>query len=507
MQKSKKIILGLGIFFSMLIALVIGIGNIDTTTKVKQANIVSLMEVKPQGGGVSVEKGDGEIHFEYNPQISAGAVTKAYEYIFTNPMSSSTALGVKPVSVPSGVTVAYKASTTQLSTSSLTSGSSTFPTTTLASGAKVYAYVIVTASSASTALSFTSSVTWYYGKPGTMVYNINGSVTSQDIVKNQYVYQPADPTIDDGLGFIGWYKDSSYTTKATFPFRSEGTTLYGKIGQILDSSWFHWDSSKRCYYVKRGGDYSSWATKDIIIPETYNDGTHGVANVTYIYGTGQSTDAAFYWSGVTSVVLPKTLTDIQALAFYNTPLKSINLDHVTTIGSGAFRSTNLTNVVIGSVTSMGTAAFGDCASLNTVIIEEGATEIGNHAFIDSALKSISISSTVTEIQQYAFSGCTNLSTVTFASNSKLDSIGTQSFYKCSSLTTITIPSSVTKIWSSVFMYSGLTSITFNDTSTWYRAKSTQFNNMSGGTVTDVTDPIASAEYFTSTYKTYYWYKK
>ena len=54
------------------------------------------------------------------------------------------------------------------------------------------------------------------------------------------------------------------------------------------------------------------------------------------------------------------------------------------------------------------------------------------------------------INNGVFSECSNLESVTFAEGSQLTSIGNYSFYGCSSLTSIEIPSGVTSIGSSAF---------------------------------------------------------
>lgn len=81
------------------------------------------------------------------------------------------------------------------------------------------------------------------------------------------------------------------------------------------------------------------------------------------------------------------------------------------------------------------------------------------------LESITIPDSVTSIGANAFSGCENLTTVTFGENSQLTSIGESAFYKCKNLTSITIPDSVTNIDGYAF-YScnNLTSIIFGDNS-------------------------------------------
>ena len=88
-------------------------------------------------------------------------------------------------------------------------------------------------------------------------------------------------------------------------------------------------------------------------------------------------------------------------------------------------------------------------------------------------------------------------------------IGSDAFRNCTSLTSITIPDSVTSIGVAAFEdCDSLASIEFEDTRTWYRTNnSTNWQNMTGGTETDVTNSATNANYFKNTYKGYYWYKK
>ena len=88
-------------------------------------------------------------------------------------------------------------------------------------------------------------------------------------------------------------------------------------------------------------------------------------------------------------------------------------------------------------------------SIETVVIEDGVTSIGNYAFAYcSNLTSVTIPSSVTSIGKYVFFICTRLTSVTIPSS--VTSIGGGAFDNCSSLTSITIPSSVTSIEKSTF---------------------------------------------------------
>ena len=69
---------------------------------------------------------------------------------------------------------------------------------------------------------------------------------------------------------------------------------------------------------------------------------------------------------------------------------------------------------------------------------------------NTTLTSISIPNTVVEIGESAFEQCTALSTLRFASGSKLTTIGKQAFSQCSSITSLTIPDSARNIGDGAF---------------------------------------------------------
>ena len=96
--------------------------------------------------------------------------------------------------------------------------------------------------------------------------------------------------------------------------------------------------------------------------------------------------------------------------------------------------------------------------VNKVIVKDGVTSIGDFAFYKcSSLTSITIPSSVTTIGYGAFYYCSSLTSVTIPS--RVTSIGNYAFSGCTSLTSIDIPSSVTSIGYKTFYHcSSLTSI-------------------------------------------------
>ena len=135
---------------------------------------------------------------------------------------------------------------------------------------------------------------------------------------------------------------------------------------------------------------------------------------------------------------------------------------VTSIGWSAFSGcSSLTSINIpSSVNSIEGSAFSGCSSLTALTVDannpnysvegcmlfnkEKTTIIG----AVGSQKTYDIPSSVTCIDEYAFNGCSSLTSINIPSS--VTSIGGSAFYGCRSLTSINIPSSVTRIGSAAF---------------------------------------------------------
>ncbi len=218
-------------------------------------------------------------------------------------------------------------------------------------------------------------------------------------------------------------------------------------------------------------------------------------------------------SGITSIIIPNSVTSIGKSVFSGcSGLTSVTIG-MKHIGDAFSGLSNLTNVtILDGVESIGTYAFSDCLGLTTITIPNSVTSIGESAFyrtkwydnqpdglvyagkvlyrykgtmpsntkIDikdgtkaivnyafrkcTGLTSVIIPNSVTSIGLYAFEGCSGLTSITIPNS--VTSIGGSAFYGCSGLTSITIPNSVTSIGTSAFYgCSGLTSITIPESVT------------------------------------------
>ena len=116
-------------------------------------------------------------------------------------------------------------------------------------------------------------------------------------------------------------------------------------------------------------------------------------------------------------------------------------------------------VVPDGTTSIGIGAFSGCTNLMSVTIPNSVTNIGNSAFYGcSGLTSVTIGNGVTSIGASVFSGCSGLTGVTIPNS--VTSIGGYAFFGCRGLTSVTIGNGVTSIGERAFSgCSGLTSVT------------------------------------------------
>lgn len=239
---------------------------------------------------------------------------------------------------------------------------------------------------------------------------------------------------------------------------TDGVLTISGQGDMPNYDTFHgrpWDSGKiENIIINDGitsiGDFAFYECKDltsVTIPDS----------VTSI-GSGAFCNCRDF-----TITFPESITSIACNAFLGTawldnrkkenPLVIINHimfdgkhcsgdliipDDVVIIGDYAFEDADLTSVTIpNGVTSIGAYAFYECDDLKSVTIPDGVTSIGELAFgLCYALTEVVIPDSVTSIDSGVFSGCRSLKSITIPEN--VTSIGDDAFAWCDDLTEITI---------------------------------------------------------------------
>lgn len=141
-----------------------------------------------------------------------------------------------------------------------------------------------------------------------------------------------------------------------------------------------------------------------------------------VEGIGMDT---FSDSNISSINIPESIKSIDEYAF-----------------AGMKKDVDITFSPNSKITKLGESAFKD-AKIKSISLPKELTIIGSNCFSDSTLKSIVIPDSVKKIEFNAFEG-SSLENISFGENSKLDSIGRGAFCE-TKLKKIIIPDSVKQI--------------------------------------------------------------
>ena len=212
-------------------------------------------------------------------------------------------------------------------------------------------------------------------------------------------------------------------------------------------------------------------------------------------------------SNLISITIPKSVIQVMNFAFYE--CKALNSVHISNLEAWCKISFggNFSNplffahhlylngeeikdlVIPNTVTRIGNWAFQGCSGLTSVTIPNSVTGIGKGVFQEcSNLASVIIPNSVADIEMKAFFRCSSLTSVTIPNS--VTSIKDATFYGCNNLASVTIPSSVTSIGSQAFsMCRSLTSVTIPNsvTSIGYLA----FSSCPGLTSIEIPNSVTS----------------
>ena len=345
--------------------------------------------------------------------------------------------------------------------------------------------------------------------PVYVTYVADGRQIDKQTIRYQSTSKaPSNPT-KTGYSFVGWYTNSSFTTKFDFTKAiCEDVTIYGKFEINKYSVDYNLNQGKfssgveNTYTINDCGNVLPTPTRSGYLFEGWRDWSGQFVDNFPQFANIRSLKLYASWVSGTEGILLKngkvvsyngTASDVTIPSSYrNVP--------TTAIGESAFRNnTTIKKITVpDSVTSISSGVFSGCGSLIEITLPfigdsaktssdtyqyplgyifgtrsyaggvateqryygySSSSSTKDTYYIPSSLKSVTIKGG--NILYGAFYNCSGLTSVTIPD--RVTSIGSSAFYNCSGLTSVTIPDRVTSIGSKAFYNcAGLTSVTIGN---------------------------------------------
>ena len=311
-------------------------------------------------------------------------------------------------------------------------------------------------------------------------FELEGGRGVSDLKTDRIETEPT-PT-KDGYTFIGWYFDSAYSEKASFPLDvTDDLTLYAKWEKNVYDVHFELEGGRGVSDLKTDRiETEPTPTKDgYTFLGWYFDGGFAnkasfplevTGNIT-LYAKWEENEPA----GITFTVDGSgLLTAVEGISETNSEViipSEVNGQAVKQIGQDLFRNNpylrklsipdgvslgyrmcsgcaSLEEVDLPSgITVIPDYAFEGCASLRSIELPKTLVQIRLEAFSGSGLESLSAPSSLKEIWSYAFKDCLSLAEVDL---NEVTSLGDMAFENCALLSSVSLPDSLLELGSYVF---------------------------------------------------------
>ena len=257
----------------------------------------------------------------------------------------------------------------------------------------------------------------------TVQFDTDGGTAVSDMTVSTIAKSPV--TTKKGYTFVGWYTESSFTNKVTFPYEvTRAQTLYAK--------WEQNGPEKIVFSVDGNGVLTGVSgltanNTDVVIPSevggvTVREIGMGVFKdnrniVSLTIPDSVTTLQNRICSGCTAlreVRLPSGLTVIPDETFDGcSSLSTVHFPNtLRQIRSDAFCGTGLTEFIApDSLTAIRGYAFKDCAKLTKVDLKN-VSSVSDGAFQScTELRSVRLSDELTELPDHLFDGCASLAEI------------------------------------------------------------------------------------------------
>ena len=212
-------------------------------------------------------------------------------------------------------------------------------------------------------------------------------------------------------------------------------------------------------------------------------GCRGIKSVT-LSQYACSRGSGLFWTAsryIETITLSASVTNFNAAGFSsfgglksilvqegNASYSSVNGLLLSKDGKELVRGVNGDVVIPDGVVSVGRCAFTGCTNLVSVTIPDAVADFGEWAFKDcSRLAGLSLPSNMTRVASHMFSGCAQLKSVVIPEG--VTSIGQYAFEKCRALTSVTVPRSLA--YSEMHAFSdcvNLAAVHITDVESWCR---------------------------------------
>ncbi|MFR1517572.1 MAG: leucine-rich repeat domain-containing protein [Clostridia bacterium] len=272
----------------------------------------------------------------------------------------------------------------------------------------------------------------------------DGVLIKADIVDNNNIVIPEEVKSIAAFTFTGWgqIKDREfYNSKLP-----KSITIPNGVTSIGDYAFYFCENLETVFIadsVTNIGEKAFYGCKNlkvINIPD----------NITEIK------DYTFYGcSALSEILLPSNLKTIGSYAFYDCyGLSALDIPAtVSSVGEFAFTNTDWFYYNTEKEMIVGDGVLVKITSTSQkVTVSSGVKAIAGGAFETSNVEEITLPASITNLPNYAFSGCTDLAKVNFGGT--ISSVGSRAFNGCKDLKNISIPAGAS-IAEDAYVNSGL----------------------------------------------------